>query len=75
METHKQVKQRNSQDAFMEFFKGLDENYQKYLINEMQKKPPDKLYQKSIDFMSDDIAEFEQRKFNMAGSDGDPKSR
>lgn len=42
METQKQVKQRNSQDAFMEFFKGLDENYQKYLINEMKKKPPDK---------------------------------
>lgn len=41
METQKQVKQRNSQDAFMEFFKGLDENYQKYLINEMHKKPPD----------------------------------
>lgn len=41
METQKQVKQRNSQDAFMEFFKGLNENYQKYLINEMKKKPPD----------------------------------
>ncbi|MEO1768275.1 hypothetical protein [Candidatus Enterococcus ferrettii] len=65
----------NTENKFVEFFEGLDESYQRYLIEEIQKKPPDQLYQKSIDLMCDDIAEFEQRKFNMAGSDGDPKSR
>lgn len=65
----------NTENKFVEFFRGLDESYQRYLIEEIQKKPPDQPYQKSIDLMSDDIAEFEQRKFNMAGSDGDPKSR
>lgn len=61
METQKQVKQRNSQDTFMEFFKGLDKNYQKYLINEMQKKPPDK--------------QQEAAQADSAGLVGGPKSR
>ncbi len=61
METQKQVKQRNSPDAFVEFFKGLDENYQKYLINEMKKKPPDR-YRESV-------------QADSAGLAGGPKSR
>lgn len=32
---------RSNENTFVEFFKGLDENYQFYLINEM-KKPPDR---------------------------------
>lgn len=33
-----------SENAFVEFFKGLDENYQRYCIDEIKrklKKPPD----------------------------------
>lgn len=39
MENHEN---RNNENDFINFFKGLDENYQQYLIQEMQKKPPDK---------------------------------
>lgn|GEM_PF-3058803 len=61
METHEQAKQRNSQQDFMEFFKGLDENYQKYLINEMKKKPPDD--------------QQKPEEADSAGTVGDPASR
>lgn len=32
---------RSNENAFVEFFKGLDENYQFYLINEMKREFPD----------------------------------
>ncbi|MDT2674302.1 hypothetical protein [Enterococcus dongliensis] len=32
---------RSNENAFVEFFKGLDENYQLYLINEMKRELPD----------------------------------
>lgn len=35
---------RNNENAFVEFFKGLDENYQRYCIDQLQskiKKPHD----------------------------------
>ena len=35
----------SNENAFVEFFKGLDENYQRYCIEEIKrkvKKPPDK---------------------------------
>lgn len=49
---------RSNENAFVEFFKGLDESYQQYLINEM-KKPPDK--------------EKESTEAVSAGMVGDPK--
>ncbi|MGX7126565.1 hypothetical protein [Enterococcus viikkiensis] len=52
---------RNNENDFVEFFKGLDVNYQKYLINEMQKKPPDEKAQ--------------PQQAVSAGQVGDPKSR
>lgn len=52
---------RNNENDFVEFFKGLDVNYQKYLINEMQKKPPDEKAQ--------------SKQAVSAGRVGDPKSR
>lgn len=51
---------RNSENDFVNFFKGLDESYQQYLINEMKKKPPDHL---------------PELKADMAESEGGPKSR
>lgn len=32
---------RSSESDFVNFFKGLSENYQRYVIENMQKKPPD----------------------------------
>ncbi|MGM0169840.1 hypothetical protein IGI39_004001 [Enterococcus sp. AZ135] len=61
METHEQVKQGNSQNDFMEFFKGLDKNYQRYLIDQIQKKPPDN--------------KIESTEADSARQVGDPKSR
>lgn len=52
---------RSNENDFVEFFKGLDANYQKYLINEMQKKPPDEKSQ--------------SKQAVSAGQVGDPKSR
>lgn len=51
---------RNSENDFVNFFKGLDESYQQYLINEMKKKPPD--HQPEL-------------KADMAESEGGPKYR
>ncbi|MDT2478695.1 hypothetical protein P7D59_07140 [Enterococcus avium] len=51
---------RSNENTFVEFFKGLDENYQFYLINEM-KKPPDR--------------KEDSTKAVSAGVVGDPKSR
>ena len=37
-------RQPSNENAFVEFFKGLDENYQRYCIEEIKrkiKKPPD----------------------------------
>lgn len=33
---------RSNETDFINFFRGLDEKYQQFLINEMKKKPPDK---------------------------------
>lgn len=52
---------RSNENDFVEFFKGLDANYQKYLINEMQKKPPD--------------GKVQPQQAVSAGQVGDPKSR
>lgn len=32
---------RSNESDFVNFFKGLDESYQRYVIDQMQKKPPD----------------------------------
>lgn len=48
------------ENKFVEFFRGLDESYQRYLIEEMKKKPPDKKNVTAAD---------------TAESEGDPKSR
>lgn len=39
MENHEN---RNSENEFISFFRGLDKSYQRYLIDEMQQKPPDR---------------------------------
>lgn len=31
---------RSSENDFVNFFKGLDESYQQYLIQEMKREPP-----------------------------------
>lgn len=54
-------KNRSSESDFIRFFEGLDENYQKYLINEMKKKPPDQVKKST--------------KADSAGMDGGPISR
>ena len=41
METQAKVKQCNSQEELYEFFKGLEPNYQRIIIQKMRKKPPD----------------------------------
>lgn len=51
---------RNNEDVFVEFFRGLDEKYQQYLIDEM-KKPPD--------------VDRKIKKAHTAGMVGDPESR
>lgn len=51
---------RNNEDVFAEFFRGLDEKYQQYLIDEL-KKPPD--------------TGRNTEKADSAGLAGDPKSR
>lgn len=51
---------RNNENEFVNFFKGLDESYQRYLISEMQKKPPDCQSKTKVD---------------TAESEGDPESR
>ncbi len=33
---------RSNESDFVNFFKGLDESYQRYVIENMQKKPPDR---------------------------------
>ncbi|WP_313631369.1 hypothetical protein [Enterococcus devriesei] len=49
---------RSSESDFVNFFKGLDENYQRYVIENMQKKPPNPQSAAQAD---------------MAESEGDPK--
>lgn len=51
---------RNNENDFINFFRGLDEKYQQFLINEM-KKPPDE--------------ENQSTEAASAGLVGDPKSR
>ncbi|WP_315307265.1 hypothetical protein [Enterococcus devriesei] len=51
---------RSNESDFVNFFKGLDESYQRYVIENMQKKPPDSPLAKQAD---------------MAESEGDPESR
>lgn len=51
---------RSNEHDFIDFFRGLDENYQQFLIDEM-KKPPDNLKNST--------------KADSAGLVGDPKSR
>lgn len=38
MENHEN---RNSESDFINFFKGLDESYQRFVIDKMKTKPPD----------------------------------
>lgn len=52
---------RSNESDFVNFFKGLDESYQRYVIENMQKKPPDQNRQ-SIEV-------------GIAGQEGDPESR
>lgn len=56
---------QNRNDIY-NFFKDMPEHLQKEAINKMKqqiKKPPDSNpYQYAIDFMRDDIQEFEERK-------------
>lgn len=58
MENHEN---RNSESDFINFFKGLDESYQRYVIDKMQKKPPD--------------SNQDSTKADSAGQECDPESR
>lgn len=56
--------QPSNENAFVEFFKGLDENYQRFCIAELQKKikkPPDR--------------ELAPKQADSAGMAGGPVSR
>lgn len=50
-----------NENTFVEFFKGLDESYQRFVIDKMQKKPPD--------------SAGKAKKADSAGLDGGPVSR
>ena len=51
----------SNENDFVDFFKGLDESYQRYLISEIQKKPPD--------------IKLESAQADIARLAGDPESR
>lgn len=60
--------ENSNRDDVYQFFKDMPQEMQIEAINKMQrqpKKPPDSNpYQKSLDVMSEDIEEFEERKWS-----------
>ena len=74
MENHEN---RSNENEFVNFFKGLDESYQRYLISEMQKKPPDEnpnFLGEVLNSLGDEVKVIPNSAF-VKERNGDPKSR
>ena len=65
---------KSAENTFVEFFKGLGESYQRYIIAEMEKKPPDIKADTSLqqNYKNDSVF---ATKADSAGLVGDPESR